>query len=317
MGIPMSQQGWLINDCLTCIPGTTTFWHNLLEWLPELQDKTNGYTDYSVLAGRIEQELARAAVKPAYIIRNGTYFRRINTDVPTISLIQDVTVNDSQIDVINNSQVVVFNSNYVYDKYRTRISDKVPVRICPLGVNFDFFKPIGDRNPDVLPNSILFIGASTTYPKGFNVMMDIMNTMTDQNFCLIMKDSFSLSQLPESTRHRVRIFNRIPAHEVRTIINSCVVAVCTSFEETQHLSGIECAACNIPIVARAVGVYYDNRESQEWGLLADNSTFVEKLRYVRDNLDKFSPRDCFIKQYSTDQCKTNWIDIVSKFKESS
>jgi glycosyltransferase involved in cell wall biosynthesis len=270
-----------------------------------------------VLAERIEQELAQAAVKPVYIIRNGTYFRRINTDVHTISLIQDVTGNDSQIDVINNSQLVVFNTNYVYDKYRTRISDKVPVRICPLGVNFDFFKPIGDRNPDVLPNSILFIGASTTYPKGFNIMMDIMNTMTDQNFCLIMKDSFSLSQLPESTRPRVRIFNRIPPREVRMIINSCVVAVCTSFEETQHLSGIECAACNIPIVARAVGVYYDNRESQEWGLLAENSTFVEKLRYVRDNLDKFSPRDCFIKQYSTDQCKTNWIDIVSKFKESS
>jgi len=313
----MSRQGWLINDCLTCIPGTTTFWHNLLDWLPDLQDKTNGYTDYSVLAGRIEQELAQAAVKPAYLIRNGTYFRRMNTDVPTISLIQDVTVDARQLEVMNSSQMVVFNSKYVYDNYKSRLSDKVPVRICPLGVDFDFFKPIGDRNPEVLPNSILFIGASTTYPKGFNVMMDIMNTMTDQNFCLIMKDSFSLSQVPDATRPRVRVFNRIPAHDVRTIINSCAVAVCPSFEETQHLSGIECAACNIPIVARAVGVYYDNRDSQEWGLLADNHTFVDRLRYVRDNLAKFRPRDCFIKHYSTDQCKKNWVDIVSTITESS
>lgn len=300
--------GWLINDCLTCIPGTLTFWHNLLDWFPDLEDKTNGYTDYNRLANFIEEQLLLK--KPDYIIRNGTYFRKLNTDVPTISLIQDVSINDMQTDVINSSSVVVFNSEYVYEKYKSRISNKVPIRICSLGVDFDFFKPIEHRHPDVLPNSILFIGASNNYPKGFNIMLDIINKMTDQNFCLIMKDDFSSDKLSEAVRGRVRIFNRVNQEMVRLIINSCTIAVCTSYEETQHLSGIECAACNLPIVARAVGVYYDNRDNQDWGLIADDSNFVDKLIYIRNNLNEFQPRECFKNKYTLDQCKNNWERIV-------
>ena len=309
--IIIHMTGWLINDCLTCIPGTKTFWHNLLDWFPDLEDKTNGSTGYSVLANRIEEELVFE--KPDYIIRNGTYFRRLNTEIPTISLIQDINTDDiQQKDVINNSSVVVFNSEYVYDKYKSEISSKPSIQICPLGVDFDFFKPIQERHLDVLPNSIIFIGAANYYPKGFNVIMDIMITMTDQNFCLIMKDNFSIEHLPEHLRGRVRIFNRVNQETVRLIINSCTIAVCTSYEETQHLSGIECAACNIPIVARAVGVYYDNRNSKDWGLIADDDdNFVEKLMYVRNNYNDFHPRDCFEKKYALYQCMNNWKRIIN------
>ena len=111
-------------------------------------------------------------------------------------------------------------------------------------------------------------------------MLDIIVKMTDQNFCLIMKDTFSIHQIPEIARHRVRIFNRIPSSLVRVIINSCNLAVCTSYEETQHISGIECAACNIPIVARAVGVYYDNMNIQGWGLIADDSNFINRINFI-------------------------------------
>ena len=76
------MKGWLLNDCLTCIPGTLTIWHNLLEWLDGLEDKTNGYTDFGQLSSIIEQQLSVA--KPDYIIRNATYFRRINTNIKTI-----------------------------------------------------------------------------------------------------------------------------------------------------------------------------------------------------------------------------------------
>ena len=49
----MSKIGWLVNDCLASFPGVITFWHNLLEWFPELIDKTNGYTNYTILASYI------------------------------------------------------------------------------------------------------------------------------------------------------------------------------------------------------------------------------------------------------------------------
>jgi len=305
----MNRTGWLVNDCLTCIPGTQTFWHNLLNWFPELIDKTNGYTDYSILAECIELQLS--STKPDYIIRNGSYFRRIHTNIKTISLIQDIIINnDMQKDVIHTSTIVVFNTNYVYQKYKHLIKDESSYRIFPLGVDFDFFHPILQRHPDVLPNSILFIGSSSYNPKGFDIMLHIMHTMEHRNFCLIMKDSYSIHDLPESLRHRVRIFNRVNQEAVRLIINSCSIGVCTSREETQHLSGIECGACNIPMIGREVGFYYDCKDSTEWGLIATDDTYVEKIDYMMTHLNEFRPREYLINKYSTEHCKMNWIQLI-------
>jgi len=308
----MTKTGWLVNDCLAAFSGVITFWHNLLEWFPELVDKTNGYTDYSILASKIEEQLLQQG-QPDYIIRNGSYFRKINTNTKQISLIQDCTPSlfNNQIDVINNSHIVVFNTNYVYHKYVNRINNPI-VKICPLGVDFNFFNQIQERHTDVLPNSLIFIGAATNYPKGFNILLNIINKMENQNFCLIMKDDFNISQLNENVRHRVRIFNRVNKENVRLLINSCVAAICTSYEETQHLSGIECAACNIPIIARDVGVYYDNKNDKRWGCIANDSNFVEKISYVLENISIFQPRECFIEKYSLEICKNNWKNIIDE-----
>jgi glycosyltransferase involved in cell wall biosynthesis len=310
----MSKIGWLVNDCLTCIPGTTTFWHNLLEWFPELIDKTNGYTDYSILSSSIEQQLL-SQNNPYYIIRNGSYFRPINTIAKQISLIQDCTPSlfNQQIDVMNNSDIVIFNTNYVYNKYKNRINNNVSIKVCPLGVDFDFFKPTDESHPDVLPNSLIFIGSSSNYPKGFNVLQEIISKMKTQNFCLVMKDDYNISQINENHRSRVRIFNRVNKETVRCLINSCIAAICTSYEETQHLSGIECAACNIPIIAREVGVYYDNRDDLRWGCIAQDGNFLEKIQHVLENINTFQPRQCFIEKYSTEICKKNWKKIIEEF----
>ena len=48
----LMKVGWLINDCLTTIPGTKTFWHDLLDWIPNLEDKTLGYTSFLTLTFR-------------------------------------------------------------------------------------------------------------------------------------------------------------------------------------------------------------------------------------------------------------------------
>lgn len=304
-----NNTGWLVNDTLSCIPEVITLWNHLLEWFPHLIDKTNGHTDYNQLANVIESQLQYS--NPDYIIRNGTYFSRINTNVKTISLIQDVLSDKSQqIDVINHSTIVVFNTAYVYAKYKSVIHPSISIRICPLGVDFNFFKPITDRHPDILPQSIIFIGAATDYPKGFNVMRRLINDMSDQHFCLIMKDAFSIHELPEHVRHRVKIFNRVNPETVRLLINSCILAVCTSYEETQHLSGIECGACNIPIVAREVGIYYDCKQDTDWGLIASDDTFIEKIQYVKDHITEFYPREYLINKYSTEICKQNWTTMI-------
>lgn len=301
--------GWLINDCLTCIPGTRTFWHDLLDWFPDLQDKTNGYTPYSTLPDIIENQANEK--EPNYIIRNGTYFRPLKMKTAkTVSLIQDVKggdIFDLQLATIKDSERVVFNSYYILDKFRAHNLHR-NLHIIPLGVDFNFFKPSEEIHSDILPNSVLYIGSSDNYPKGFNIMLDIINKMSDTNFCLIMKDNW---KVPEHLTHRVRVYNRVNQQTVKTIINSCAVAVCTSYEETQHLAGIECGACNIPIVARAVGWYYDCRyEQAAWGAIADDNTFVEKINMLL-NGPRPKPREYLEAKYSTDVCKKKWQALIN------
>ena len=110
----MNKLGWLVNDTLTCIPGTKTFWHDLLENVPRLVDKTGGHTNFNILSHKIEQNI-REEGKPNYIIRNASFFGRINTDTPTISLLQDL--GHGRMDVCNASKVVVFNSPYTKANY--------------------------------------------------------------------------------------------------------------------------------------------------------------------------------------------------------
>jgi hypothetical protein len=297
--------GWLVNDCLTCIPGTETLWHNLLKWLPGLKDMTNGYTPYPYLATIIEMQPNR----PDYIIRNGSYFRKLNIDVPTFCLIQDTQNSVMQTEVINACTGVVFPSKFTYNMYKDRITQK-NVHIIQNGADFDFFKPISARHPDVLPNSILFIGDSSIEKKGFHRVLWLMDQMPEFNFCLVMKDDSNMSIIPHRHRDRVRIFNKIPMEVVRLVINSCVIAICTSGNEEEHIAGVECGACDIPMVARPLSRYQDDRDDIEWGLVAEDEEFPEKIRFVVNNRHLFKPREYYYPKYSTDVSRQKWTKMV-------
>lgn len=300
--------GWLVNDTLTCIPNTRTFWHDLLDWFPNLQDKCNGYTDYSILAQTIEsiKEL------PDYIIRNGSYFRKLNIDVPTFCLIQDTSDNPMQTEVINTSTCVVFASKQTHNLYKDRINPK-NVRIIEQSSDFNFFKPIPERHTDVLPNSIIFIGDSSHEKKGFHRVLNLIESMTDFNFCLVMKDNTSISVIPQHSRSRVRIFNRVDRETVRLLINSSVCAICTSGNEEGHFAGIEIGACNIPMVSRPMGCYLDRKDDKSWGLISNDEDFPETIRYVVNNRHLFTPRKYYSKEYTLERCREKWTDLINEF----
>ena len=295
----MNKIGWLINDTLTCIPGTKTFWHDLLENIPGLKDKTNGYTNFGVLPYKIE-EYARTEGLPSYIIRNASFFNRINLNVPTISLLQDL--GHGRLDVCNSSTIVVFNSPYTKAHYQNM---SVPTKIIPLGVDFDFFKPDKSYKEElgILDNSILFIGSSDTNPKGFDKVLNLINN-TEYNFCLVMKDDFQINH------PRVKVFNKISHDLLLKIINSCSLLICTSVVETQHLAGLEAAACNIPLVTTNVGVYYDKQDG-EWGVKVMDNNFITKIEYVMNNKENFSPRKFFLERgYDKKDCMKSWQNLV-------
>lgn len=301
----MNKQGWLVNDTLTCIPGTKTFWHDLLEWIPSLQDKTDGYTPYNILANKIETFADSSP--PDYIIRNGTFFRSLNIQCKTITLIQDILDDKTQqLEVANSSDVVVFNSPYTKSFYAPEINK--PTVIIPLGVDFNFFKPLANKEElrkelNILPDSILFVGASTNNPKGFDLVLDLIKS-TNYNFCLVMKDNFNIDH------PRVKVFNKINHNILKNIYNSCSLLICTSTKETQHLAGIEAAACNLPIVSTNVGVYY-NRAPDAWGLTSTKENFKESINRVFLNPDGYSSRKYFLeKGYDKQSCKNNWQELI-------
>jgi glycosyltransferase involved in cell wall biosynthesis len=300
--------GWIVNDCLTCIPNTRTLWHDLMDWIPGLKDMTNGYTDYSILANRIESIHPR----PDYIIRNGTYFRKLNIDVPTFCLIQDTYNTAEQTEVINTSTAVVFSCHHVYKVYKDRISPK-HVRVIEHSSDFNFFKPIPDRHPDVLPNSILFIGDSSIEKKGFHRVLDIIENMPDFNFCLVMKDDSTMDIIPSKNRHRVRMFNRVSTEMIRLIINSCVCGICTSGYEEGHWAGIEMGACDLPMVTRPIGCYLDRISDMSWGEFAEDHEFPEKIRYVVSNRHLYSPRKYYSKEYTHERCREKWMKLIDDF----
>lgn len=298
--------GWLVNDTLTCIPGTKTFWHNLLEWIPGLVDQTGGYTQFSEIPKVIERK-AREDGPPDYIIRNGTFFRKMNINTKTISLLQDCyTGNQQQIYVANTSDVVVFNSPFTKTFFDGRITTKMVT--IPLGVNSDFFDVGTDHSKElgILQNSILFVGANNAHPKGFDLMMNIINN-TNHNFCLVMKDNFSINH------PRVKVFNKITQEQIKKVYNSCKLILCTSRIETQHLVGIEAGFCGLPIITTNVGVYY-GLENGEWGRRANTlEEFKNEIEYVLNNYNKFDPRNYFLNNgYDTNSCKNKWINLINE-----
>lgn len=295
------MSGWLVNDCLTCIPGTRTFWHDLLEWLPDLQDKCNGYTPYAQLPDRIESEV-NVEGTPDYIIRNCTFFRHMNINTKTISLIQDVyegSQRSQQLSVANSSDVVVFNSPYTASLYKDQINTRT--EIIPLGTNFELFKPKeASKDLGILPNSILFVGAQNNYPKGFDTLMQLVNE-SNHNFCLVMKDDFSINH------PRIKVFNRVSHDVLVEIYNSCSMIVCTSRMETLHLGGIEAMACDLPVAGTNVGIYHDIPDGK-WG---KRLASVNTLDEIMSSLDSFSPRNYALSQkLDTKACKESWQKLI-------
>lgn len=314
----MNKIGWLVNDQLTCIPGTKTLWHDLLDWLPGLVDKTGDHTPFPQLASKTRNEwlYTEESLRPDYIIRNGTFFERFNLyGPPIINLIQDVMptghLRNQQLSVAHEATKTVFNSEFTKSKYPEL--QNTPNVVIPLGVDFKFFEKGWPPTvlSEILPKSILFVGAENIYPKGFDRVMELINS-TDYNFCLVMKDDFKIEH------PRVRVFNRVNQMQMRQIYCSCSVLICPSRMETQHLAGIEAAACGLPIIATNVGIYND---ANDWGIQIDqNISEAETIKNFKLALSvvfkegivaRFSPRSTMLcLGYDKYACADKWQKLV-------
>lgn len=292
---------WLVNDCLAVLQ-EKTFWHQLLEL--GLEDKTSGYTAFDRLADKIEMEATRDL--PQLIVRNGTYFRTINLPVHTISFVQDIATSrsrlaDMQRGVIGSSDVVVFNSEYTRDAVGGTDN---PYVIIPIGVDFDLFSPCPSTVRFQQP-TILWVGAASSV-KGWSLFKGLVES-TDYHFAVVAKDGARFEH------PRVTNFGAVSQLRLADIMNACSMLLCTSKTETQHLAGIEAAACGLPIVAPNIGIYYEpsGRILRDFGAVCLPDEMPQAISEVLSRRDAFNPRQYFLDLgCDTATCMARWKELI-------
>ncbi len=289
--------GWLVNDKLTAIPGTTTFWHHLLASIPGLLDRTTG--TFEGLANKTE---AHAEIdRPDYIIRNAAYFRSLEVDCPVISFVQDIMhgkARDVLADACNNSDLVAFNSEYTLAAYPELHANAV----IPIGTDDAVFSP---KEPDgsIPCHAVLWIGSSHNI-KGFDLACHLAEN-SPRPWIFVMKDD---AEVPCGSK----VFHKISQEQIAMLASSCAVGACTSREETQHLAGIEMGMCGLPLVTTDVGVYH-GRETGDWGtrVQRDWHSDIEAAA----SLDREAVRKYWIEEgFGLDACMSAWRGLVASLE---
>lgn len=298
----------LVNDVLTCIPGTRTFWHDLEEWFG--MDFVGA--NYDGLPGIVEYHLREKCPDGAsLIIRNASYFGPLKSSqswggdscpdcdgpmrrcgkhgdageppmeyhsgIPTISLLQDIMEKDPQRkmqeEVINSSYAVVFNSEFTASKYLPETSKHPfsPPFTIPLPVDFDLFQPgnpMGLQQELSLPDNCVLWVGASEGAAGQVKGVDILLNIARMNPDLHFVAVFKDKWL-DYCPPNMRMFTRQSHAELVKIIGACRVGLCTSRTESQHLAGIEMGACGVPIVAPPVGIYWKREDLMPGSIVKD------------------------------------------------
>ena len=327
----MAMTRLLVNDCLTTIPGTRTFWSDLQDWFG--MEFVGG--DYSTLAEAATSHTSIVddpdAIKASLIVRNATWFPPIKTDIPTISLLQDIITEGAQREmqeaVIKSSSAVVFNSKFTYSKYDPitvgiNPGQLAPVaRVIPLPVDFDLFQPgnaMGLQQALSLPdNCVLWVGASqgpAGHVKGYDIFMKMVRLNPDISFVGVFKDV-----APEYHPPNLRTFTRLSHADLVKVMGACKVGVCTSRTESQHLAGIEMGACGLPVVAPEVGCYF-GRTDMPGVLIREPApeTFAAGCRaMLMDPGDPQKTREYWRKEFDKSVIKVAWTKLIEEVEHNA
>lgn len=305
---------YLVNDFMTTIPGTKTFWHNLQGWFG-LQFIGG---DYEKLAVAASKEIPEDAT---LVIRNATYFGPLETDAPTISLVQDIVegeVREMQHRVVKSSHNhVVYNSEYTRSKCPKYASSEK--NVIPLPVDFNHFEPgnrMGLQQKLGLPDGcVCWVGASkgaAAEVKGWPVFLQIVRLNPDISFVAVFKDSIPIQMPPN-----MRCYERLSHDRLIDVMGACCVGLCTSTVETQHLAGIEMGGCGLAMVAPRVGCYYERKNMP--GILIDDPTTNVYTMAIRATLAEYrcpqTIHDYWREEFDEEVVKKQWQALIEEVEK--
>ena len=261
---------WIANDKLTCIPGTKTFWHMLLE-IPGTVDKTG--THNRNLAEKIENDPGI----PNLIIRNASFCRRFNRPEKTIAFFQDLPRDDRKDDVVFNADCVVFNSSFTAQAYRKEWDKLRRAEIIPIGIDEEIFRPI-IREKNDRPVGI-FVGDKGS-TKNTYLFEKIVKERSDIDFIYVSKGSHKIG-LPNVEN----VNGGVDERAMSDLYNRADFILMTSPVETLHLSSVEAAFCNVPVIGTDTGWLASEYWSDLCGLKAAScfSSFSVAINCVLKN----------------------------------
>lgn len=292
----MARPIYLVNDAMTQIPGSRTLWHLLADWL-----------------GATFVPWGEADSLDGVVIRNATYHGPLTTTGPTVALLQDIMppetpIRAQQVEVCQRADVIVANSAWTLSQYPELTG--LNTRIIPLPVDTDLFRPREDRAAlqakwGIAAGSVCWVGGATVI-KGFDRLHRLAGT-SDLHFAVALKDAGKVHS--PGWFGRMKVYARLTQAELAEVMTACRVGLCTSRIETQHLAGLEMAACGLPVVyVDPVGVY---AEAPVWAVQAEEGKLAEAIRVAQAQAKPAEIREALLAgPWGMEACREAWASVV-------
>lgn len=298
---------WIVNDFLTCIPGTRTFWHLLLE-IDGTLDKTG--VSFPQLKVKIEDDQDKCDL----IIRNATFFPRIQRkDCKQIALLQDYYGDDeAQSDVCEHADCVVFNSTFTRDKFSGRFPD---AKTIPLGVNEHLFRPVANFKKedyifDRFKKTGIFVGDYNS-TKNTAMFEALCKEKTYVDFIYISKLGGRIN-LPNVINYPGGV-NEQGMVKLYSQADFCIFC---SPVETLHLASVEACLCNIPVIGTNTG-WLAHHFDEKVGIRVDNPTFENFCDAIDEVITShYEPREYMLQTpFTWASCKNSWENLIKEVIE--
>jgi glycosyltransferase involved in cell wall biosynthesis len=300
----------ICNDIITGINGEKVLWDFLLE-LP----RTIGLP-YKVVKGKTpaayEGFLEDHAINLKMCIQNASFMARVLPNIYTVAFLQDDLrrmnrASAKQESVISSAHALVTNSVYTASSY-----PEYEFEIVPVGVDDSLFKPMDQQEcrlkwgiPIDKPVGI-FIGALDEV-KGWPEINQIIDDRPDINWIIV-------SKYKDEFEHKgVFSYSKMPQNGLAELINCSTFFILGSKVETQCLAAIEAALCNVPVVMRRTGIFYDMKDHDLNGVGEIGENLAEGVERCLVGL--YNPRETMLRYPVTVlDSKANWWQVISQHK---
>jgi len=147
--------------------------------------------------------------------------------------------------------------------------------------------------------------------KGYELVRDLILAHPEWHFVLVFKHNVKKNKIVSPN---VSVFDNIKYDCMQLMYNMADVTICTSHIESFNLTAIESMACNVPVISTKSGLFWDKKPEFEAGLVVEESVqgFENGIKYVLENLEKFSPRSFAQANYDKKSWLTEWRKLIDE-----